>query len=195
LSYKLVLGGTDAPGGKDFGENVFFDRLPKDYQVYLFYYPGIVPNPELEDYLRKLGDGTGKNLFVNLGKLNDTRYGEIVKRFGIRSRPVIIMTAQESLASWESNGGPLTAFVRLDRKELFLDVLRTMDCVNRLYDLFVSQRIPLAIKEAKSSQLGSILDKFRKNVVSILIEIGRTIDQIDFTVSILEGVSFKIKTR
>jgi hypothetical protein len=56
---------------KDVGENVFLDDLSYSYKVYLFYYPSALPNEVLEDRLRRIGEMTGRNLFVNIGRLDD----------------------------------------------------------------------------------------------------------------------------
>ena len=70
------------------GDNVFLANLPTDYKVFLFYYPSVIANEDLENGLRKLGDMTGKNLFVNFGLLNDPNYSIIQKTFQIKSFPV-----------------------------------------------------------------------------------------------------------
>jgi hypothetical protein len=46
--------------------------------VYLFYYPGAMPNQDLENALERLGNDAGTNLFVNKGKLNDPKYYKIL---------------------------------------------------------------------------------------------------------------------
>jgi hypothetical protein len=76
MTYKLVFTERPAEGQKDLGESVYLDNLPIDYQVYAFYYAGALSNEVLEDKLRKLGDITGKNLFVDIGKLSDPRHDD-----------------------------------------------------------------------------------------------------------------------
>ncbi len=83
MSYRSVLREKAEANTKDIGENVFFNNLDSDYRVFLFYYAGVLPNEELEDKLRGLGEITGKNLFVNIRKLNDPNFGLMVSRFGI----------------------------------------------------------------------------------------------------------------
>jgi hypothetical protein len=68
---------------RDIGENIFFDCLPYNYQVYLFYYPGAMPNEDLESKLQSFGNITGNNLFINIGRFNDPNYGKIVCIFEI----------------------------------------------------------------------------------------------------------------
>src|ERR1700751_2069955 len=99
MTFQLVLTEASTENRKDIGENVFFDDLDTDYKVYLFYYPGAMADRDLESRLRKLADITGKNLFVNIGRLNDKRHGQIVQRFDVKKYPVIILTAEATLAS------------------------------------------------------------------------------------------------
>ncbi|KAF5428645.1 hypothetical protein C5S39_10980, partial [Candidatus Methanophagaceae archaeon] len=101
MHYQLVLRELiDVEKGiKAVGENVFFDDLPSDCKVFALYYPAAVPNEDLENALRNLGNITGKNLFVNIGRLDDPNYDEIVDKFKIRNSPVIIVTAIDKLAS------------------------------------------------------------------------------------------------
>ena len=71
MAYKLVLSEPVEAGTRDVGENVFFDDLSPDYRVFMFYYPGAMPNQDLEDKLRSFGEMTGSNLFVNIGRFDD----------------------------------------------------------------------------------------------------------------------------
>src|SRR5262249_18285196 len=77
------------------GENIFIDHLGSAYKVYVFYYPGAMPDEGLEQGLRTLGEVAGENLFVNIGKLSDPKFDEIVKKFGIKKLPAIIVTGVE----------------------------------------------------------------------------------------------------
>ena len=109
MPYKLVLSETSYETTKDIGENVFIDNMNDDCKVYLFYYPGAMPNTELESKLRNLGGITGKNLFVNIGRLNDPKYYRIKNIFGIKDFPVIILTAIDGLAAVKTDKAYSTA--------------------------------------------------------------------------------------
>jgi hypothetical protein len=95
MAFRLVLTERPEPG-KDFGENVFLDNLPSDYKVYVFSYPAEMPDTTLEDKLRDLGNITGNNLFVNVGRLDDPQHDKIVKLFGVNLKrvpfPVVLLT-------------------------------------------------------------------------------------------------------
>lgn len=74
-----------------------------------------MPNEDLEEKLE-----LRRNLFVNIGRLNDPQYSKIRNKFEIKNFPVIIMTAIDELASLKNEDNCYsTAYVRLDNKELF----------------------------------------------------------------------------
>ena len=130
MTFQLVLTEASAENPKDIGENVFFDNLDTDYKVYLFYYPGTMADRALESRLRELGDITGKNLFVNIGRLNDKRHDQIVQRFDVKKYPVIIVAAEATLAS--STDEYVSAFVRLDSEHLLASPERAVDVNPRI---------------------------------------------------------------
>src|SRR5262249_6055868 len=117
---------------RDIGENVLFYDLPLDYKVYAFYYPSAMGDPELEQRLRDLGRITGQNLLVNIGGLNDPQLGRIQTLFGIRNYPVIVVTALSDLASPANEY--FTAYARLDSKHLLNSAVRTVECVEKLFN-------------------------------------------------------------
>ena len=89
-------GALDEPpesGTRAAAKNVLFEDLPYEYKVYPFYYPAEMPDTILEDKLRRLGQTTGENLFINIGRLNDPLLGTIIKHCGITNYPVIVITA------------------------------------------------------------------------------------------------------
>lgn len=131
MSYQLVLSERVEETTRDVGENVFFDNLPSDSEVYLFYYPGAMPNKELESKLREFGNNTGKNLFVNIGRLNDPNFKKIVNNFGVKDFPVIIVTANSRLASHPIEFE--TAYVKLDSKKVLNSTDLTIDCAQKLF--------------------------------------------------------------
>jgi hypothetical protein len=135
MTYQLVLQTASRSGSreavsseKDIGENVFAADLPSQYPCYAFYYPGPMPDPELEAALRRLGDQTGHNLFVNIGRLNDPAFGKIAGLFEIKRTPAIVLTASAPLAAPE--GVDLSAYVRLDSESLLASTEHTMRCVS-----------------------------------------------------------------
>ena len=80
MTFELVLNESKLEGDKDLGENIFLRDLGSEYKVYAFYYPAAWSHEELEDKLRELGEQAGKNLFINIGKLNHPAHDEIVSR-------------------------------------------------------------------------------------------------------------------
>jgi hypothetical protein len=190
MAYKLVFAERAAEGRKDLGENVYLDSLPVDYKVYAFYYAGTLSNELLENKLRKLGDITGKNLFVNFGKLSDPRHDEIVERFGVKKYPVIVVTAIDPLAS--PAGEYLTAYARLDGKHLLDSPERTIECVQALFNLFLQGKVSQAISQAKWKQRKALVADLGQFFAGALKGIRDYIVETDITVSVVEG-KFELK--
>jgi hypothetical protein len=84
-----------------------------------------MPDLALEARLRKLGEITGKNLFANIARLNDPQYSRVSKKFGIRSLPAVIVTAEGALAS--PPGEYRSAYARPDDKRLLASPERTAE--------------------------------------------------------------------
>src|SRR5712691_926909 len=99
MAFQLVLKTGNGPGEKDVGGHIFVSNLPSEYPCYALYYPGPMPELQLERALSKLGDDAGKNLFVNIGRFDDSNYGKIANLFDIKRNPVIIVTAIAPLAA------------------------------------------------------------------------------------------------
>ena len=192
MTYKLVFVERPTESQKDFGENVYLDELPADYKVYAFYYAGTMSNEPLEEKLRELGDITGKNLFVNIGKLSDKRYDEIVARFGVKEYPVIIVTAVDSLAT--PAGEYLSAYVRLDSKHLLDSPDRTIECVRELFNLFLQGKVAEAVSHAKWEQRAAVVVRLGHFFTGALKGLRDFIAARDISVSILEG-KFELKRR
>ena len=204
MAFRLVL--TDAPmsaaagatlgdekvlgPAKDVGENVFLDNLSAEYRVFLFYYPAEMPNPALENRLRKLGESAGKNLFVNMGTFADPNYAKIVKRFGIERHPVIVMTAAHDLAGPSDDFA--TTYVRLDSKHLLGSPDRTADCLQQLFDLFIQGRVADAIRKGKWTERKGLAAAVGNVFVQSLKVVGDFILSRDITVSVMEG-KFELK--
>ena len=193
MSYQLILSESRKEVGKDVGENIFLDNLPLEYKVYLFYYPGSMPNENLEERLKGFGKITGKNLFVNIGRLNDPQYGKIKNKFQIRNFPVIILTAIDELASLnDGNSCYSTAYVRLDNKELFESVESTIECVEILFNLFIDGEITEALNQANNAQHDAIVYSIKKKIINVLNTMGKFLSDRDISVSLFEG-KFELK--
>lgn len=190
MAYQLILSEPVVGKDKDVGENVFFDNLPSDYAVYMFYYPGATPNEDMESKLRDLGNMAGKNLFVNIGRLNDPHYGKMAKIFNIKNLPVVIVTAIDKLAS--SSTEFLTTYVRIDDRRLTESPDSVIPCLERIYNLFVQGKIAEAIRQAKNDKRNTILSRLKKLVSNTLKGIWEFVSDVDISVSLIEG-KFELK--
>ncbi len=186
MSYELVL--TEDPSreqGKAYGRNVFLQDLPEDSKVYLFYYPGAAISSALEDALRTLGETTGANLFVNVGRLDDPEHDKIVDTFGIRTYPVIVMTADSSLSSPDRIYA--TAFVRLDSKSLIASPERTVECVQKIFNLFLKGEILEAMSVGTWTQRTEMVRPVGDFVLKALKGVLDYIKEADISFSFVEG--------
>ena len=171
---------------------MFFDNLPQDYEVYIFYYPGAVPNEDLESQLRNLGSITGRNLFVNIGKLNDPNYSKLVSKFEIRKFPVIIITAIDRLAS------PPTAFfttyVKIDSQRILNSPALAIECLQKLFNLFIEGKISEAVSQFRKDQRNALIGNLIDVITNALKGIRDFIVERDISVSLVEG-RFELKYR
>jgi hypothetical protein len=193
MPYQLILSEPTIEGKcsrKDVGKNVFLDNLPSGYPVYLFYYPGAMPNQDLESKLRDLGDITGDNLFVNIGRLNDSRYQEIVSMFSIKDLPVIILTAIDKLASPSTKF--LTMYARIDDKKLMESPDLVLQCSQTIYNLLIQGKIAEAMRHAKQTKRRALISRLKKTVLNALKEIWEFVKDVDISVSLIEG-RFELK--
>jgi len=186
MPYQLVLS-EPAAGARNVGENVFLNNLPVTSKVYLLYYPGANVDKELERRLRKLGKDTGTNLFVNIGKLNDPNYRKIAKKFDIKSLPVIIITGVEELASAKTELA--TAFVKLDSKNLLNSPDSLMECVQKVFNLYVEGKVSKAMSHGGRTEF---LSNLKKIVMIPLLGIKGFLEKRDITVSLITG-TFSLK--
>lgn len=185
MPFQLILSQATEEKTKDVGENVFLDNLPSDYQVYLFCYSGVMPDEILENNLRKFGQVTGKNLFVQIGRLNDPNYKQIAKKFGIKSFPVLIMTAIDRLAS--SPIDSFTAYLRIDNQTLLGRPDLTLQCIEKLFNLFISGKISEAMAQFKQEQRAAILARLKDIAYDALKGIGGFLKELDISWSVAEG--------
>jgi hypothetical protein len=190
MTFRLVLDDTQGAGEKDVGDNVFLANLPSEYPCYCFYFPGAMPDFDLEAALRAVGEEAGQNLFVNVGRLNDPNYGKMAKLFEIRSHPVIVLTAIATLASPAT--AKLNTYVRLDSAKLLNSPERTVQCVQRVYNLFLRGEVAKAIADAKWTQrieLASFVGQF---FIKALQGLWDFISERDISFSVAEG-KFELK--
>jgi hypothetical protein len=174
---------------KDIGENVYLSDLDHDYKVFAFYYPQAMRDEAVEDALRGLGELTGKNLFVNIGKLDDPAFATIVKTFGIDTFPVVVMTATSDLAGGADEY--LTAFVRIDDSRLVADPRRLVTLVQEVYSLFLRGEIASAMSKANRTQRLEIVKAVAASVGRALKGLGSFVAGRDFKVSLIDG-SFEL---
>jgi hypothetical protein len=198
MAYTLLLSKpSDKLENKDIGENVFLNNLSHDYKVYLFYYPGIIPNVDLEDKLRMLGNDTGKNLFVNIGRRNDPNFDKIVDKFRIREYPVIIITGLAELASFEIEDKFSTVYirkyVRLDKRDLIGSIDSTIRSIESLFSLFINGKIYEATAQAKHDQREAVISHAIDMLTNELGSIGKFLWNKDISVSLAEG-KFELKS-
>jgi hypothetical protein len=185
MPYKLILSEAVEETTKAVGENVFFDDLSPDYKVFMFYYPSAMANQDLEAKLRSLGGMTGSNLFVNIGRWDDPNYDKVVKKFNIKKMPVIIVTAIDQLAS--APGIFSTAYVRVDNKSLLESPERLLECLQKLFHLFIAGKVSEAMKEYKKDKLNLFASHFMEILKHGFQEIWQFIDKKDISFSWIEG--------
>ncbi len=178
MSYQVVLSERLEERIREVGENVLLDNLTSDSEVYLLYYPGGMPDKELENRLRSLGESTGKNLFVNIGRLNDPNFKKIVNKFDIRDFPVIIVTANSKLASHPIEFE--TAYVKLDNRRLLNNPDLTIDCIEKLFLLFIQEDISKALKQPGIYNRKAVIVRLNGIVSGVL-------KGIEFSVELLGG--------
>ncbi|OGF59581.1 MAG: hypothetical protein A2Y62_08780 [Candidatus Fischerbacteria bacterium RBG_13_37_8] len=187
---KLILSHPNDKKFRDAGENIFWDNLPHSYSVYLFYYPSAFTDETFEKNLRDLETTTGDNLFINIVKINDRNYGKIAHIFKIKHLPTIIITAIDELASESEEF--LTAYIKIDNKQLLSSPELVIQCIERLYNLFVRGNISEVMKQAERHRLNLIILKIKKITMQALKGIWQFIEGRDISISILEG-KFEIK--
>ncbi|MGQ0793847.1 MAG: hypothetical protein ACT4NX_07130 [Deltaproteobacteria bacterium] len=188
---RLILSNPEGETGvKAVGDNVFLGDLPSDSEVYLFYYPGSMPNAEIEDGLKNLGEITGNNLFVNIGRLNDPDYAKIAATFEIKKFPVIVMTAHRGLASPPSEA--VTAYVRIDDKRLMTSSADLMECVQTLFNLFIMNQIASAMEEYQSAKRDKLISDIKNIAARALSALGGYLAKLELSVSLLDG-KFELK--
>lgn len=149
-----------------------------------------MPNDDLENKLRKFGNIIGKNLFVNIGRLNDPNYKKIASRFEIRDLPVIIITAIDGLASVKTERYYSTFFV--DSKILLHSVDLTIKSIEQLFNLLIGVQISEALSQYRHDQRNAFLSKLKVVILNSLKVIAKFLSDRDISISLLEG-KFELK--
>ena len=181
MPFELLARAPEMQGEKDSGDNILLADLSTEYKVYAFYYPGQPIDEDFETKLRALGNQAGKNLLVNIGRYNDPEYDSIVKLFGIKKYPVIVMTALEALAA--SRDENLTAYARLDSEHLLNSQERAVKCIENLFTLFVQGKVAEAVSHAKWAQRAEVLHVLGEVVGGALSKIGGLVFDRDIAIS------------
>lgn len=190
MTYSLVLRPPpETVVTKDIGENVFLADLSHEYKVFAFYYPTAMRNQELEAKLRDLGDLTGTNLLVNMGKLNDPALGKITQAFQIDTYPVIVVTATAALGGVPGQG--ISTYVRLDNGKLLADPARTVTLVQEIYGLFLRGEVADAISKAKWTQRTELLRAVAARITGGLRALAGFVADRDIKISLTQG-SFEL---
>ena len=81
----------------------------------------------------------------NFGSAADENYELVTKRFEINEFPTILVTAIPDLASV----GNYTTFARMDNKQLLSSPEKTVECAEKLFNLFLRGDVAKAISSAK----------------------------------------------
>ncbi len=184
MTYQLTLSTAQESGtrDKDVFENVVFKDIPRNYEVYLLCYPGANMNENLRQELEKYGTYGGEMLFVNFATKLDRNYGMIRDMFDINTFPTIIMTGVEKLASPPADY--CTAYVKMDNKELLNSPELAMECVDRVFHLFlegeVSKAMQVQTRSAREARLKDIVTHTLTGVLGFL-------RQWEIDVSFIEG--------
>ena len=190
MTYSLVLRPPlETVPTRAIGENVFLADLSSEYKVFAFYYPTAMRSPELETGLRSLGDLTGTNLFVNMGKLDDPALGKITTLFEIHKYPVIVLTATAELGGVPEHG--ISTYVRLDNGKLLADATRTVTLVQEIYGLFLRGDVADAISKAQWTQRTELLRAVAARITGGLIALGGFVADRDIKISLTQG-SFEL---
>jgi hypothetical protein len=182
MPYQLVLSEPTTDPQKDVGENVFLDNLPDKYKVYLLYYSGSSPNNDLESRLRRLGKDTGTNLFVNISKINDPHYRKIVNKFGIKGLPAIVITGIDELAAAKEE--PATAYVRLDSPKLMDSPDSVMECVEKIFNLYIQGEVAKAMSRGARTQF---LGRLKEIILVPLKGIKGFLKEWEISISLITG--------
>ncbi|MGZ4852778.1 MAG: hypothetical protein ACXV3D_06275 [Halobacteriota archaeon] len=184
MTYQLVLSAPHDSGvtTKDVFENVIFSDMPRNYEVYLLCFPGTSMNEDLREELRKFGTYGGAVLFVNFATKLDRNYGMIRNTFDITTWPTLIMTGLEKLASPPTD--PCTAYVKIDNKELLNAPTQAIECVDKIFHLFlegeISKAIEVQTRSAREARMKEIITRALTGVLGFL-------RQWEIDVSFIEG--------
>ncbi len=184
MTYQLTLSTPHASGtrNRDVFENVVLTDIPRNYEVYLLCFPGTNMNEDLRQELEKFGSYGGEMLFVNFATRLDRNYGMIKDMFNITTWPTLIMTGTEKLASPPTDH--CTAYLKMDNKELLNTPDQAIECVERLFHLFLEGEVAKAIQVQKSSAREAVLKDILAHALNGVVGFLR---QWEISVSFIEG--------
>jgi hypothetical protein len=180
LSYQLVI---KTIGTKASGEGVpVFDLPSYEAKIYALYYPGEMIDDDLENKLREFGNITGKNLFINIGRLNDPNYDLVISQFEITTSPVVVVTAISELASIKNK--LLTVYVKIDSERVLKDPQLTVKTIKNLFYLFMQNKISGALSKCQQANNDAIIKSLKTVVIDSLKELKSYLSDKDWNVSL-----------
>lgn len=97
------------------------------------------------------------------------------------------MSAVGELASVKLENRHFTAFTRLDNEELLKSVQFTVECVEKLSDLFRGGHILEALQAAKNARLNTMRSSVKNMITNEFKIMGRFLSDRDVVVSLFEG--------
>lgn len=181
MPYKLILSKASEEPTRGTVDKIFLDNLSSEYRVYIFYCPGPVRNYKLESNLRDFGDKSGKNLLVTILYTNDEKYPLIASTFNFKRFPVVVITANDTLASIRLESTSSTAYVKLDNRHLLQNTDKTVEALGHLFNLYVQGKIAEALNQGNKYEKHADLSYVKDTINGML-------KGIEVTVSILGGI-------
>jgi hypothetical protein len=115
---------------------------------------------------------------VNIGGLSDPNFEKMVNKFDIRDFPVIIVTASGKLASHPIEF--VTAYVKLYSKKLLKNLDLTIDCVQKVFLLFIQEEISEALRQPGIYDRKAIIARLNGIITNVL-------KGVEFSVVLLGG--------
>jgi hypothetical protein len=181
MPFSLVLSNPGAETTKAIADDVILADVPADYKVYIFYYPGAMPDAAVEKQLRTLGEQSGDNLYVLIGRLNDPQYAKFVNLFDIKSLPVVIVTANADLASIPEDDN--SAFIRLDGRQLLRTPDQLIDCLQTIVNFMLQGKIEEASRQPGTSQRRMVASRIFDSLKGLV----RYVSETDIAVALFGG--------
>jgi len=187
MAYDIIL--IESVTGRTVGDDIFLSNLPTKPKILVLFYAGSDDTNEVEKGLRRLGQKTGDNLFVNIASQADPHYDKAEKCFGIRRWPVIVVTAVSPLADTPEGDN---AFVRLDSKPLFKNPKELIRTVEELFNLFLGGDIARAIARGRIQQGKAALLAAAEQIWSVIRPVINWVGERDLSVEFAD-VKLEVK--